>query len=184
MFCYTIISGRIKVSIYNPELIGKIPIINGVKQQGCIWSYNMESGQIITTDETIKAVLEQARTIAIIGLSPNAARDSNMVARYLKKQGYRIIPVRPAQKEILEEKAYSSLDDIEGSVDIVNVFRNPSQIAPHAREALRIMPRVFWMQLNIENQEAADILTAAGIDVVMNRCIKVEHERLCKQKNI
>ena len=125
-------------------------------------------------------MLEQARTIAVVGLSPKAARDSNMVARYLKTQGYRIIPVRPAQKEILGEKTYASLDDIEGSVDIVNVFRNPSQIVPHAHEALRVKPRVFWMQLDIENQEAADIVTAAGIDVVMNRCIKVEHERLCK----
>ena len=140
----------------------------------------MQSGQIITADATIKAVLEQARTIAIVGLSPKAARDSNMVARYLKNQGYRIIPVRPAQKEILGEKTYASLDDIEWSVDIVNVFRNPSQIVPHAREALRVKPRVFWMQLDIENQEAAGILIAAGIDVVMNRCIKVEHEKLCK----
>jgi len=140
----------------------------------------MQSGQIITADATIKAMLEQARTIAVVGLSPKAARDSNMVARYLKTQGYRIIPVRPAQKEILGEKTYASLDDIEGSVDIVNVFRNPSQIVPHAHEALRVKPRVFWMQLDIENQEAADIVTAAGIDVVMNRCIKVEHERLCK----
>ena len=125
-------------------------------------------------------MLEQASTIAIVGLSPKAARDSNMVARYLKAQGYRIIPVRPAQKEILGEKTYASLDDIEGAVDIVDVFRNRSQIVPHAYEALRVKPRVFWMQLDIENREAADILTTAGIDVVMNRCIKVEHERLCK----
>jgi len=140
----------------------------------------MQSGQIITADETIKTMLEQARTIAIVGLSPKAARDSNAVARYLKAQGYRIIPVRPAQKEILGEKTYASLDDMEESVDIVNVFRNPSQIVPHAHEAIRVKPRVFWMQLDIENLEAADILTAEGIDVVMNRCIKVEHERLCK----
>jgi predicted CoA-binding protein len=140
----------------------------------------MLAGQIITDDETIKAILEQASTVAIVGLSPNAARDSNMVARYLKSQGYKIIPVRPAQKEILGEKAYASLNDIEESADIVNVFRNPSQIVPHAHEALRVKPKVFWMQLDIENREAAAILTAAGIDVVMNRCIKVEHEKLCK----
>lgn len=140
----------------------------------------MSAGQIITADETIKARLEQAGTIAIVGLSPNTARDSNRVARYLKSYGYKIIPVRPAQKGILGEKAYASLNDVEESVDIVNVFRNPSQIVPHAHEALRVKPKVFWMQLDIENREAADILTAAGIDVVMNRCIKVEHERLCK----
>lgn len=138
----------------------------------------MQPGQIITVDEKIKAILKQAQTIAIVGLSPKVERDSNMVARYLKAKGYRIIPVRPGQKELLGEKAYASLDDIEEPVDIVNLFRSPDQIVPHAREALRLKPRAFWMQLNIENQEAADILTAEGIDVVMNRCIKVEHARL------
>ncbi len=105
-----------------------------------------------------------------------------MVARYLKEQEYRIIPVRPAQKEILGEKAYPSLDHIKESVDIVNVFRNSAQIMPHAHEALRLIPKpkVFWMQLNIENHEAAELLTATGIDVVMNLCIMVEHDRLCR----
>lgn len=140
----------------------------------------MKSGQIITEDGKIRDILENAKTIAILGLSPKPERDSNMVARYLKDQGYKIIPVRPAQDEILGEKACASLDDIKESVDIVDVFRNPAQIMPHAHEALRIKPKVFWMQLNIENQEAAELLTAAGIDVVMDRCIKVDHGRLCK----
>ena len=140
----------------------------------------MKSGQIITEDGKIKDILENANTIAILGLSPKPERDSNMVARYLKDHGYKIIPVRPAQDEILGEKAYASLDDIKEPVDIVDVFRNPAQIMPHAHEAIRIKPKVFWMQLNIENQEAAELLTAAGIDVVMDRCIKVDHGRLCK----
>ena len=139
----------------------------------------MKSGKIITQDDKIRNILKNARTIAVLGLSPKPERDSNMVARYLKEQGYRIIPVRPAQKEILGEKVYASLDDIEETVDIVNVFRNPAQIVPHAHEAIRLKPKVFWMQLNIENREAADLLTAAGIDVIMDRCIKVDHERLC-----
>jgi len=139
----------------------------------------MKSGKIITQDDKIRDVLKNARTIAILGLSPRPERDSNMVARYLKEQGYRIIPVRPAQKEILGEKVYASLDDIKETVDIVDVFRNPAQIVPHAHEAIRLKPKVFWMQLNIENREAADQLTAAGIDVIMGRCIKVDHERLC-----
>jgi predicted CoA-binding protein len=139
----------------------------------------MKSGKIITQDDKIRDVLKNARTIAILGLSPKPERDSNMVARYLKEQGYRIIPVRPAQKEILGEKVYASLDDIKETVDIVDVFRNPAQIVPHAHEAIRLKPKVFWMQLNIENREAADLLTAAGIDVIMGRCIKVDHERLC-----
>jgi hypothetical protein len=140
----------------------------------------MKSGQIITEDGKIRDILANANTIAILGLSPKPERDSNMVARYLKDQGYTIIPVRPAQDEILGEKAYASLDDIKEPVDIVDVFRNPAQIMPHAHEAIRIKPKVFWMQLNIENQEAAEVLTAAGIDVVMDRCIKVDHGRLCK----
>ena len=144
----------------------------------------MKSGKIITQDDKIRDILKNARTIAILGLSPKPERDSNMVAGYLKKQGYRIIPVRPAQKEILGEKVYASLDNIKETVDIIDVFRNPAQIVPHANEAIRLKPKVFWMQLNIENREAADLLTAAGIDVVMDRCIKVEHERLCKENGL
>ena len=144
----------------------------------------MKSGKIITQDDKIRNILKNARTIAVLGLSPKPERDSNMVARYLKEQGYRIIQVRPAQKEILGEKVYASLDDIEETVDIVNVFRNPAQIVPHAHEAIRLKPKVFWMQLNIENREAANLLTAAGIDVIMDRCIKVEHERLCNDNGL
>jgi predicted CoA-binding protein len=141
----------------------------------------MKTGRIITRDHEIKNMLESAKAIAILGLSPKPERDSNWVAGYLKDHGYRIIPVRPAQKEILGEKVYRSLDDIKKPLDIVNVFRNPSQIIPHAHEAIRLKPKVFLMQLNIENREAADLLTAAGIDVVMDKCIKVEHERLCNE---
>ena len=144
----------------------------------------MKTGRIITQDETIRDILKTSKTIAIVGLSPKPERDSNRVAGYLKDHGYRIIPIRPAQKEILGEKAYSSLDDIKQPVDIVNVFRNSAQIIPHAYQAIRLKPKVFWMQLNIENREAADLLTAAGIDVVMDRCIEVEHERLCNENSL
>ena len=138
----------------------------------------MKKGKIITEDSEIKHILADSKTIAVLGLSPKLDRDSHIVAKYLKEQGYKIIPVRPKQKEILGEKAYSSLEEIKESVDIVNVFRNPSQIMPHAHEAIRIKPKVFWMQLNIENHEAAELLTRAGIDVVMDLCIRVEHDRL------
>lgn len=155
-------------------------IINDSKQQVCLRMHIMKSGKIITADKKIKEILEDAGTIAVLGLSPKPERDSNMVAGYLKDQGYRIIPVRPAQDEILGEKVYASLDDVQEPIDIINVFRNPAQIVPHAHEAIRHKPKVFWMQLNIENQEAAALLTASGVDVVMDKCIKVEHERLCK----
>jgi len=140
----------------------------------------LKPGKIITEKNEIRKILSDSKTIAVLGLSPKPERDSFMVARYLKDQGYKIIPVRPAQKEILGEKAYHSLDDIGETVDIVNVFRRSEQIMPHAREAIRLGTKVFWMQLGIENQEASKILTEAGIDVIMNRCIKVDHGNFCK----
>jgi len=141
----------------------------------------MKQGKIIKMDDDIKDMLENARTIAILGLSPKPDRESNKVANYLKDNGYSIIPVRPAQKEILGQSAYATLDDIKKDVDIVNVFRNPEQVLPHAHEAIQMQPKVFWMQLGIENHEAASLLVKAGIDVVMNKCIKIEHDRLCKK---
>lgn len=140
----------------------------------------MKSGKILTDNSEIKRILRDANTIAVVGLSPKPQRDSNMVGRYLKEKGYKVIPVRPAQKEILGEKAYASLDDIEERVDIINVFRNSAEIMPHARMALRLKPKVFWMQLNIKNKEAAEYLVNEGINVVMNSCIKVEHELLIR----
>jgi len=138
----------------------------------------MKKGKIITEHSEIKHILADSKTIAVLGLSPKPERDSHIVANYLKKQGYKIIPVRPKQKEILGEKAYSSIKDIKQTIDIVNVFRNSSQIMLHAHEAIRIKPKVFWTQLNIEDHDAAELLTKAGIDVVMNLCIRVEHDRL------
>jgi hypothetical protein len=141
----------------------------------------MRTGRILTADADIKAVLASSKTIAVLGVSPKASRDSHQVAAYLKDRGYTVIPVRPAQVEILGEKAYPSLDDVPGPVDIVDLFRSSEQILPHAHEALRLKPKTFWMQEGIENREAADLLTAAGIDVVMGRCIKRDHARLLGQ---
>jgi len=139
----------------------------------------MEPGRIITADKEIKEIFEQTKTIAVLGLSPKPQRDSYMVAKYLQAKGYRIIPVRPGQKQILGEKAYASLDNIKEPVDMIDVFRSPDQLMPHVHEALRLKPKVFWMQLNIESREATTLLTAAGINVVMNRCTKIEYDRLC-----
>jgi predicted CoA-binding protein len=138
----------------------------------------MKPGEIITDDDKINQLLKKYKTIAVLGLSPKPERDSHRVADYMKTQGYRIIPVRPGQSEILGEKAYATLDDIKEPIDIVNVFRNPDQVLAHAHEAIRLKPKVFWMQLDIENSEAATLLTAAGIDVIMDRCIKIEHGKL------
>ncbi|MEJ5359089.1 MAG: CoA-binding protein [Desulfobacterales bacterium] len=138
----------------------------------------MSEGRILAQDEEIRALLTSAKTIAVVGISPKPDRDSHRVAAYLQGRGYRIIPVRPAQAEILGEKAYPSLEDIPGTVDIVDVFRRADQIPAHAEEALRLRPRAFWMQEGIEHPEAAERLRRAGIDVVMNRCIMREHARL------
>ena len=138
----------------------------------------MKKGKILTEDTEIKSVLENSKTIAVLGLSPKPERDSNKVAIYLKDKGFKILPVNPTQKEILGEKVYVSLDDINEPVDIIDVFRQSTQVLPHAHEALRLKPKVFWMQLSIENQEAAELLIEAGIDVIMNRCIKIDHAKL------
>lgn len=138
----------------------------------------MSEGRILAQDEEIRALLTSAKTIAVVGISPKPDRDSHRVAAYLQGRGYRVIPVRPAQAEILGEKAYPSLEDIPGTVDIVDVFRRADQIPAHAEEALRLRPRAFWMQEGIEHPEAAERLRRAGIDVVMNRCIMREHARL------
>lgn len=138
----------------------------------------MPKGEIITDDDRIRRLLSDAKTVAVLGLSPKPERDSYRVAAYLQSKGYRIIPVRPAQAQILGEPVVASLEEVAGPVDIVDVFRSPDQVLPHAREALRLKPKVFWMQEGIANREAAELLTAAGIDVVMDRCIKKDHERL------
>lgn len=139
---------------------------------------NLKTGRIITADADIRAILASSKTIAVVGLSPKPDRDSYKVAAYLKDRGFTVVPVRPGQAEILGIKAYPSLDDVPGPVDIVDVFRGSDRILPHAHEALRLKPKTFWMQEGIENREAAALLTAAGIDVVMDRCIKHDHARL------
>jgi len=150
-----------------------------MQKEFSIQEHDMKTGRIITEDNDVRAILQTCKTIAVVGLSPKTDRDSYRVAEYMKHHGYTVIPIRPAQQEILGEKAYPSLDDVKLPVDIVNVFRKSDQIMPHAQEALRLKPKVFWMQLGIENQEAAKRLTESGIDVIMNQCIMVEHERLC-----
>ncbi len=151
-----------------------------VKQQDSRACSRVKRGEQLTDDRDIRRLLQAAATIAVVGLSPKPERDSHRIAAYLQQQGYRIIPVRSAQKEILGEKAYGSLREIPGRVDLVNAFLNPARIMPHARDALALAPRAFWMQTGIENQEAAEILRQAGIDVIMDRCIGVAHALLGK----
>ena len=136
---------------------------------------------------SIKEILETSKTIAVVGMSNKTERDSFIVARYLQSHGYRIVPVNPnyAGTEILGEKVYPSLQEAadalgaDGSqIDIVDCFRKSDDILPVAREAIAVRASVLWMQLGVENQAAADMASAAGLDVVMNHCIKIEHARL------
>ncbi len=125
----------------------------------------------------IQRLLNSAKTIAVVGLSPNELRASYFVGYYLKRHGYRVVPVNPREAEILGEKSFKSLADIPGKVDIVNVFRAPDALPGIAREAVAIGAGAIWCQFGVINAEGAQIAEAGGLAVVMDRCIKVEHAR-------
>ena len=127
--------------------------------------------------ETIRGVLYEARTIAIVGLSPNELRASNFVGFYLKRHGYKIIPVNPRADEAVGERSYPTLTDVPDPVDIVNVFRAPHALPGIAEEAVAIGAKNLWCQFTVINEEGARIAEAGGLSVVMDRCIKVEHAR-------
>ena len=131
--------------------------------------------------QEMKDLLQNSKNIAIVGLSNKPERDSYMVAEYLKKHGYRIFPVNPGIKEVLGEKAYPSLSAIPESIDIVNIFRRSSDVPPIINEAIPLRPKAVWLQLGVVNEDAAQAATAAGLSVVMDRCIKVDHYRLLEQ---
>ncbi len=125
--------------------------------------------------EEVKAILENHKTVAVVGLSPKPERDSHMVAQYLKEHGYRIVPVNPGQKEILGAKSYPNLKAIPFRIEIVNIFRRPEAIPPIVDDAIEIGADVVWMQLGIAHNQAAEKAREAGLEVVMNKCIKIEH---------
>lgn len=133
--------------------------------------------------EHIKEILANAGNIAVVGLSDKPDRTSYMVSAAMQSRGYRIIPVNPNATEILGEKCYASLSDIPEPVDIVNVFRRADQVVPVAEEAVKIKAKVFWLQLDIVNEEAARIASEAGLEVIMDRCIKVEDAILNPRNN-
>jgi uncharacterized protein len=126
---------------------------------------------------TIQRVLHNARTIATVGLSPNELRASYFVGYYLKRHGYRVIPVNPRETEILGQTCYPSLLDVPEPVDVVNVFRAPDALPDIAREAAAIHADTLWCQFGVINEEGARIAEDAGVNVIMDRCLKVEHAR-------
>jgi predicted CoA-binding protein len=129
----------------------------------------------INDPETISRILAQTKTIAVVGLSPNADRPSNGVSRYMQSHGYRIIPVNPNESEVLGQKAYARLDDVPERIDLVNIFRRSEEAGRHVDEAIRIGARGVWLQEGVVDEDAARRALEAGLDVVMDRCIMKEH---------
>lgn len=132
-------------------------------------------------NEVIDDILKNCRTVAVVGLSPKPHRDSFAVARYMQAQGWRIVPVNPNASEILGEKAYPSLSEAarHERIELVNCFRNSADIPPIVDEAIAIGAKAIWMQLGVEHAAAAAKAAAAGLAVVQNRCLKIDHaERL------
>ena len=130
-----------------------------------------------TNSDVVAQILRGTKTIAVVGLSSNPMRPSHGVAEYLKSVGYRIIPVNPNETEVLGEKAYARLEDVPEPVDVVDVFRRAEEVPAVAESAIKIKAKVLWMQLGIENAEAAEKARAAGLVAVENACMLVEHKR-------
>jgi len=132
------------------------------------------------SNDYIRAILKKVRVIAMVGASPNWNRPSYFAMKYLQAKGFRVIPVNPtvAGQDILGEKVYASLRDIPDKVDMVDMFRAPEAAGPITDDAIAIGAKVLWMQLGVRNDEAAAKAEAAGLEVVMNRCPKIEFARL------
>jgi hypothetical protein len=126
---------------------------------------------------TIQRVIHTAKTVAIVGLSANELRASNFVGYYLKRHGYRVVPVNPREKTILGETSYPSLLDVPVPVDIVDVFRAPDALPGIARDAVTIKAGSLWCQFGVINAEGVEIAESDGLDVVVDRCLKIEHAR-------
>lgn len=138
----------------------------------------MQRGRLIDDIPGIRELLATRKRIAVVGLSDNWYRPSYFAAKYLKEHGYEIIPVNPRYESVLGETCYPDLESIPGPVDVVDIFQRAEVVMPFVEQAIAINASVVWMQLGIINQEAAERALAAGLDVVMDRCMKIEHARL------
>ena len=127
---------------------------------------------------TLRRILRNCRTVAIVGLSADWHRPSNFAAKYLQQHGYRIVPVNPRYDSILGERSYASLQEIPFAVDMVDVFRRTEDVLPFAQAAIAIGARCLWQQIGVKNLQADALVRAAGLDSVMDRCMKIEHARL------
>ena len=138
----------------------------------------------MNSDKEIKEILLSAKTVASVGLSSNQEKESYWIAAYLKEQGYRIIPVNPTTTEILGEKAYPDLSSVPEKVDVVQVFRKPEDVPPVVEEAIKIGAKVVWMQEGISHEESAKKAREAGLQVIMDACMRATHRRLIGAKPV
>ena len=138
----------------------------------------------MSNDQMMKEILLSAKTVASVGMSSNQEKESYWIVSYLKEQGYHIIPVNPTATEILGEKVYPNLSAIPEKVDVVQIFRKPEDVPPVVEEAIKIGAKVVWMQEGIVNEEAAQKARAAGLQVVMNACMRATHRRLIGPKPV
>ena len=132
----------------------------------------------MSTIAELRRILKTNHTIAVVGLSADWYRPSYFAAKYMQEHGFKIIPVNPKYDEILGEKCYPNLKAIPEPVDIVDVFRKPDDCVPIAQDAVAIAAKVLWLQLGVVNEEAARVAEAGGLEVVMDRCVKIEYARL------
>ena len=133
--------------------------------------------------DPILEILKKYKSIAVVGLSSNPVRSSFGVTEYMQSAGYRIIPVNPNETKVLGEKSYARLEDVPERIEIVNVFRRPEEVAAVVESAIRMGAKVVWMQLGVENEVAAERARAAGLAVVEDSCILIEHQKRLRQLN-
>jgi predicted CoA-binding protein len=137
----------------------------------------VNSGRFATTAADRIRILERYKRIAMVGLSSNPFRPSHFAAIYMRSEGYDVTPVNPREKEVLGLRSYASLRDVPGPIEIVDIFREPTAVPQIVEEAIAVGAKVVWMQLGVVHEEAAERARQAGIEVVMDRCVKIEHAR-------
>ena len=138
----------------------------------------------MNNDQTMKDILLSTKTIASVGLSSNTEKESYWIVSYLKEQGYHIFPVNPTATEILGEKAYPDLESVPEKIDVVQVFRKPEDVVPVVDDAIKVGAKVVWMQEGIINEEAAQKAREAGLQVVMDACMRATHRRLIGERRM
>ena len=128
--------------------------------------------------ETLRRILATTKTVAVVGLSADWYRPSYFASKYMQDHGYRVIPINPRYDEILGERCFPSLLDVDVPIDMVDVFQRTERVLPFAEQAIAVGAKCLWQQLGVDNREAHDLVVKAGLDSVTNRCVKIEHARL------